>query len=163
MSDTAVDYSQLAAKLTEALDCAIPEFLEKGGGDSLLAFGIYVSEELSYISFTGSPNVAESSSLSAWSPPDWSLHLYKQDCLKGVEDELLRGWDEDYSEFQIDHERLERMYNFALKQARDKYFHGSETVVGIFMGGVSNRVVINSVASINPSEVSDRFIKAITT
>jgi hypothetical protein len=151
-----IDYGVLERELNAALDCYFLALSKLEEFQSLYAVGFYTHDELKYISPTANSN-SDNDPVIMWSPPDWPLHLYANDCFTNVEAELDKGWEEDFSDFQISHERVIEIMFAALKRFRDQHFRETNVAIGVFMGGMANKLVFASVRHINPSQVVGAF------
>ena len=98
-----IDYDRLELELRTALGCSLQLLLQISDLKSIGVFGLYTSEEMSYLNSTASAFPVANQTGSFWSPPDWKFHLFAdQTCFSLVEAEMLKGWDADFTTFQID-------------------------------------------------------------
>jgi Domain of unknown function (DUF4303) len=153
-----IDYDYIKSELAKAINCFFKKLSPEVDLRKVYAFGLYISEELNYVSPTANIFSDGSEEISRWSPPDWKYHLFSQDCFHLVEKEILKGWDEDFSQFKIDSAKLIDIYLEVLTNTREMYFSNTDTVVGIFMGGMGDRLVTSSIKHINPVSVSQKFM-----
>jgi len=153
-----IDYAALEIALTTAFEEFSLRLISTLELSDLYVVGLYTSEEFLYLTPTANTYSAwREKGSSKWSPPDWVYHAYDSEEFQQVDKLMMQGWDLKFDSFNIDESYLKKILYRVLGKARRDYFQDSSVVLGLFMGGMGNIVVQESIQTVNPMSVWLQF------
>lgn len=154
-----VDYKKFKVEFVKATGeffvAAREEF-----GETLQIIGIYTNDELSYFyptcQYGNSRNILEELKNETLSPADWNGHEYQRSLFSKLETVIAKGWNTDFSRFDVDRFKISEILIESTRIIRQQYFENSNVICGIFCAG-NQHLFYDTAPKINPKNVIEMY------
>lgn len=174
-----LDYNVLESEVLRATKSVIMRLQHAIGAEILYVFGLFYNEEMSYVYATANTEEGltertyeylrsrmdsfEDMRLRLrWSPADWKYHLFAEDAYVDANAILELGWNEDFSEYTIDKQRLLDIYENVLRKIDAEGLFGDREeknlLLGCFEPEINISKLMHTVKRLNPPLVYARFV-----
>lgn len=133
-----IRYDRLQVALQRALDDWYDQILLPLE-EHVVVVGLYTSREWSYLSptFATSQDLQNRVSRHVFSPADWQHHLMGERLFEEVQEELNHGWNDDFSDFEIDEGKFLQVCQACLLHLKALLSGTMERQVFLFVAGES--------------------------
>ncbi len=174
-----LDYQRVEAEVLHATRSVSLRLQHTGGEERLYVFGLFYNEEMSCVYATANTEEGLTERTYEylrrrmqsfddvrlrlrWTPADWKYHLFAEEAYHTANALLDSGWNEDFTAYMIDKQRLQDIYENALQRLDREGVFGDRAASGLLLGCFEPEMnapkLLHTVKRLNPPSIYARFV-----